>query len=121
MVVAVLVTQHQGEYPLPDELAHTVLDQIAFAVIDEQPSEPNEDVRLRFHFTEEQRAPIAADGSAIGFSDDRTLSQRVKFQLFLVTLGRSRAALCCLHNRLIAQPLCTRSRPFSNPLVRYSS
>ena len=86
MVVEVLVAQHQAEYSLPDELAHTVLDEIGFAVIDEQPGEPINDVRLRFHFTEKQCTPIGADGSAIESSDDSALAQRMKFQLFLVTL-----------------------------------
>jgi hypothetical protein len=76
MVVEVLVAQHQAEYSLPDELAHTVLDEIALAVIDEQPSEPINDVRLRFHFTKKQCTPIGADGSAIESSDGSSSHQR---------------------------------------------
>jgi hypothetical protein len=86
VVVEVLVTQYQAIHSLPDELADTMLDEIGLVVIDEQPGESIDDVRLRFHFTEKQCTPIGADGSAIEFAGDRTLAQRVKLQLFLVTL-----------------------------------
>jgi hypothetical protein len=36
---------------MPDELAHTVLDEIGFAVIDDQTSEPIDDVGLGIHLT----------------------------------------------------------------------
>jgi hypothetical protein len=86
MVVEVRVAQRQAKHPLPDRLAHTVLDKIRVATIEELPGEPLHDVGLRLHFTEKQSAPIGTDGSAVEFSDDLALAQRVKFHLLFGTL-----------------------------------
>jgi hypothetical protein len=76
MVVEILVAERQDIHPLPDELAHTVLDQIVLAVIDEQGGEPIEDAGLGLHFAEKQPTAVETDCSAIEFSNDRALAQR---------------------------------------------
>ena len=120
MVVEVLVAERQSEHPLPDQLAHRVLDQLRIAVVDELFGEALDDPCLRLDLAQEQRAPVGADRSTVELPHHRTPPEAMKFELFAVTLCHARAPHWSGYNALIAQPLCQIEGPLLNPLVRYS-
>jgi len=113
------MAERQRKHPLAEKIANAVFDVLGIAMIDELLSKAFNDACLDLDLAEQQSATIGTDRPAVEPAHDGTLAQGVKFQLLGATLCHPRAVLFWLHKLLVAQLLCQRRRPFSNPLVKY--
>ena len=89
-------------------------------MIDELLGQSRNDPRPGLDLGEQQPAAVGADGAPFADARHGPAAQGVGFQLLAVTLCPRKVVLLSGHNRLTAQPVCQRGRPFFNPSVRYS-
>ena len=61
MVIEILVTQCDPEHPLRDQLAHRVLNQIRFAMIDETLREPSKDSGSALQLAQQQAPTVGTE------------------------------------------------------------
>jgi hypothetical protein len=115
MITEILLAQRQSLEALADQRFDRVLDAQRIALVDQAGGQAMPYVRLAFYLTEQQRASVTDDVTAIKAGHHFTGPYRGKGEGFLDTLRHRKRPLLFGANVFSTNSLCHTKRPFSTP------